>query len=337
MRNYYYIYFDNGSLKDCAPNEDDYFYICTADLRKEEDVQVVTYPLDYLKNSLLHNLYVLAHRLSVKFKTSLFERLFYPFYFRKQSTDKPLCFVISGFYITPWYIKFLREKYKNCKIVKIFRDSFVLWRRRNPFYTDEDLKLFDSMFSYDVGESLKFNMIHFDEIESKVVVPIADKYPLCDVFFAGAAKDRLPLIVDICDKLVNNGISCYFYITNTKKEDQVERPGIVYSNSWMTYKEMLYYTVNSKVILEINQGNIDGYTSRFLEAVIYNKKLITNNLYVKNNPYYNEKFINCFSNPDDIDINFIKSEELVDYKYKGEFSPVYLINSIDKALVENNG
>lgn len=49
----------------------------------------------------------------------------------------------------------------------------------------------------------------------------------------------------------------------------------------MTYREMLYHTVNSKVVLEINQGCVDGFTSRFLESVMYNKRLLTNNFAVQ--------------------------------------------------------
>lgn len=337
MTKYNYIYFDTGSLKNGAPNKDDYFYICTADLRTQKNVQVVTYPLDYTKSILFHTLYVLAHLISVRFKTSWLERIFYPFYFKSMNSNLPYCFIVSGFYITPWYVKYLKNRYSNCKVVKIYRDSYVLWRERNPLFTDDDMKLFDATFSYDIGESKRYNMIHFDEIESKVDVPVSPDYPICDVFFAGAAKDRLPKIIQIYDMMEQNGINCYFYITGAKKEEQIVRKGVVYADKWMTYKEMLYYTVNSKTILEINQGNIDGYTSRFLEAVIYNKKLITNNYYVKNNTYFNEEFINCFSSVDGININFIKSEELVDYDYNGDFSPVHLINLIDKTLVEKNG
>lgn len=53
--------------------------------------------------------------------------------------------------------------------------------------------LFDLQMSYDLGDSEKLGMIHFDEIESITHVEVSDKYPIHDVFFAGAAKDRLPI------------------------------------------------------------------------------------------------------------------------------------------------
>ena len=46
---YNYIFFDSGNINDV----DDYYYICTEDLRKENNTKVVTFPLDYT-NSLLH-------------------------------------------------------------------------------------------------------------------------------------------------------------------------------------------------------------------------------------------------------------------------------------------
>lgn len=332
MLNYNYVYFDIGGFKNGKTDKDDYFYICTEDLRKNHYANVVTYPLDYINSYVVHYIAVLFNLLSIKYGFSFFERFLYPWYFKRKKTTKPLCFIVSGFYITPNYLRYLKRKYPNCKIVKIYRDSCILWRERNPQFTDEDMNLFDMSFSYDRGESEKYNMIHFNEIESKTEVLISKDYPIHDVFFAGAAKDRLHLLVDIYDTLEKQGVKSYYYLTNVKDENKVERSGICYSNHNMSYREMLYHTVNSKVILELNQGNIDGFTSRFLEAVIYNKKLITNNQAIKNSSYYFPEFINCIVDANDIDPEFVKVDNRVDYDYKDEFSPVHLIELIDKCL-----
>jgi hypothetical protein len=205
-------------------------------------------------------------------------------------------------------------------------------------FSEQDIyDLFDFQFSYDIGDSRKYNMIHFDEIESKTEITLSRDYPLFDVFFAGAAKDRLPFLIKIYDYLEKNGIAPFFYITNVNKEDQIVRTGITYSELNMKYSEMLYKTVNARVVLEVNQGCVDGFTSRFLEAVLYNKKLLTNNVAVKNNEYFNEEYINIFSNPEDINVDFILQDKEVDYHYKNEFSPVHLINLIDKTLIEKYG
>ena len=85
-------------------------------------------------------------------------------------------------------------------------------------------------------------------------------------------------------------------------------------------------------MLDINQSGAVGYTSRFLEAVIYNKKIILDNPAVKNSRYYDPKYIQLVDSIGDIDPNFVISGDVVDYGYQGDFSPVRLISLIDKEL-----
>lgn len=337
---YKYVFFDSGELNKGVVDTSNYYYICTLDLRNTEGVKVISYPTEG-HSSLYHKLFVGSLMLSNKYPLFSFaSRLFYPSYFpdEYEKDGSNLCVVVYGYYITPGYLKYIRKKYPKAKIVKIHRDSYEIWRGKNPLFSDNDMKeLFDLQLSYDIGDSIKYKMIHFDEIESKVDISISTDYPMYDVFFAGAAKDRLPFLIRIYDHLEKMGIRPYFYITNVCKQDQIIRSGITYSERNMKYSDMLYKTVNAKVVLEVNQGCVDGFTSRFLEAVLYNKKLLTNNVAVKNNKYYNEEYINVFSDPEDIDAAFILQDKEVDYHYNNEFSPVHLINLIDKSLVERHG
>lgn len=86
--------------------------------------------------------------------------------------------------------------------------------------------------------------------------------------------------------------------------------------------------------MENVQPGQSGVTLRYYEAIVYNKKLLTNNKFVKRLPFYNPKFMYIYEKVEDIDIEWIKKEEMVDYKYNDEFSPVKLIEDIKKR-VEN--
>ena len=327
---YNYIFFDSGNINDV----DDYYYICTEDLRKENNTKVVTFPLDYT-NSLLHNLFILTNYLSKKLQIGFPRKIWFPFYFKvsKFKEKLPFCFIVYGYYIKPDYLRFLKKKYPDCKIVKLHRDSYNIWRKKNPEFTDKDMAtLFDLQMSYDLGDSEKLGMIHFDEIESITHVEASDEYPIHDIFFAGAAKDRLPILIEVYDYLECNGFKPYFYLTNVAENERIQREGIVYSMKNMTYREMLYHTVNSKVVLEINQGCVDGFTSRFLESVMYNKRLLTNNFAVQKNKYYDPTRIQCFKCINDIDLSFINDPSPIEYNYQGEFSPKHLIKFIEDNL-----
>lgn len=330
---YNYVYFDTGATRKGQVDKDNYFYICTQELRQLSNVSVVSYPLDYT-GEFLHKLYVLHNHplISRKFNVPG-KRLWYPYIFKNEfKEDKPFCFICSGYYVTPGYIKYLKEKYPNSKFVLIHRDLIHLYHERNPLFTRELVnELFDLEMSYDLGDVEKYKLVHFDEFESKIEITSVTENNYCDVFFAGAAKDRLPLLIEIYDYLSARGIRVCYYITGTTTESRIERKNIIYSNRNMSYREMLNCSINSKCLLEVQQGGAVGYTSRFLEAVMYNKKLITNNLSVMNSKFYDKEGINVFSKIEDISIDFIKSD-VYEFNYQGEFSPVTLIEKIDSLL-----
>ena len=94
---------------------------------------------------------------------------------------------------------------------------------------------------------------------------------------------------------------------------------------------MLNYSIKSKCLLEVQQAGAVGYTSRFLEAVMYNRKLITNNITIAESKFFDEKGINIFANVNDISVNFVKSKPY-NFNYQGEFSPIHLIEKIDSLL-----
>ena len=323
---YNYVLFDNGSIKKNKNNADDYYYICTEELRSMDSVRVISYPLDYAS--------ILFHKVRVAHAASglPLQKLWYPFYFKDDFKDeKQLCFIIYGYYITPDYIRYLKRKYPGCKCALIHRDLISLWHKRNPKFTRKMVEeLFDLELTIDKKDAETYGIYHFDEIESKTEVNLSPEYPLSDVFFAGAAKDRLPSLIKIYDILSDSGLNCQFYITGA--DTPIARPGIQYARSNMSYRQMLYYTVNSRCVMEINQGGAVGYTSRFLEAVMFNKLLVTNNMSIKESKFYNPQYIQCISNPDEINPDFIKQDITVDYQYNGEFSPKRLILQIEELL-----
>jgi hypothetical protein len=329
--NYNYIFFnsfDGGLWKN---DLDGYFSICAEDLNEISNVKVVPHPLDYaplFERFLfgIHNSGRLNHFLKMPFREK-----WYPKYFKHSfSNSKPICFV---FLIYPplEYIKYLRSVFLDCKIVKVTRD--LIHTQLNAFEPYYKAKCFDSWLTFDEEEAKKYGLVSFSEFESITKIPVCSTYPIFDVFFAGRAKNRLPILLDVYDKFSETGLNCYYYILGVKKEDRIYRPSIKYTEKPLSYREMLKLSVNSRCLLEVNQIGAVGYTSRFLEAVMYNKRLITNNLSIRDSGFYNPEFIQLFSNASEIDPSFIlRDEKEVNYHYNGEFSPIHLIRRIDNEL-----
>lgn len=328
---YNYVFFNSQDSK-WEINHDGYYTICAEDLFDAPGINLVTWPLDYAPKIIrclfnIHNSEKINKKLNLPLK-----KLWYPYYFKdKFKNKKPYCFVILGKYPEDYYY-FLKKKYPGCKFVLLHRD---LLSRFIPPLTGKEF--IDIEMTYDRNEASIHNMVHFNEFESKINVPLAENYPESDVYFAGNIKDRLEKVITAYHIFTKAGLKCKFYLVGVEKKLQEELPGIEYGDSFIPYSEMLFHSVNSRCILEINQDLADGYTSRFLEAVMFNKKLITNNLSIKQSPFYNHDYIQIVDDFSQVDPEFVRKDVEIDYNYQNQFSPVKLIEHIDKVLVEKFG
>ncbi len=331
---YQYVFFNASDGKLLNVDKKGYYYICALDLKKVKQVQLISAPLES-RCELLRLLYGFHNSRRINKIVNLpFKSVWYPLYFKEDFVeDKPICFVLNNFQIPFDYILFLKKKYPKARFVKLHRDLTTHFYQRYPDYSKERCeKLFDYSFTYDAHEAEQNGWVYFDEFESMTSIPKTNIGKEYDLFFAGRAKDRLTKLLRIYEKLSSAGIKVNYYLTGVSKEDEINLPGIEYSNRNMSYLEMLTKTINCGCLLDINQGGAVGYTSRFLEAVMYNKKLLTDNPYVKKSKYYNPNYISLFKDENDIDLGFIKSHVKVNHNYNNEFSPIHLIKSIDNIL-----
>lgn len=314
-------------------DHDAYYTICLEDLYLLPNVNVVSCPLDYA-STFVRFLFNLHHSVKINRIINLpLKYMWYPFYFKDSFEDKkPFCFILIDRKYSVDYLHYLKQTYKNCKIVLLHRDLRFVCEKLNPQLLT--CKEVDLQMTFDKGESIKYNMPHFDEFESKIEVPICDNYPESDVFFAGRVKNRFDKLMSIYQILSNKGVKCKYFLIGVEPSKRVTLPGITYADKFMTYKEMLFHSVNSRCILDINQENADGYTSRFLEAVMFNKLLLTDNQSVKDSKFYSDKFIQIIDDYDKIDADFIKKDSIVDYHYSGEFSPIHLLQQIQAILAD---
>ena len=152
-----------------------------------------------------------------------------------------------------------------------------------------------------------------------------------DAYFVGGLKGgRNDLINETYNYLTNLGVKCHFDIMLPKTCSTGSLDGVHYYHGWRPYDEILSNVNKSNCIIEITQEYQSGATLRYFEAVCMNKKLISNNENIINFPFYNPKWMKVFHTPDDIDIDWMKCEDVVDYGYNGEFSPAHLVDYLQQ-------
>ena len=74
-----------------------------------------------------------------------------------------------------------------------------------------------------------------------------------------------------------------------------------------------------------------GYTLRTCEAIMYDKKMITNNPEIKNAVFYSPERISVFEDVSEIDADFVLREpQKVDYQFKDKLSPLKFLEFLDE-------
>lgn len=318
-----FIIFNSADYKDGTNNKDGYYTICLEDLKQLPDITIVGGPMPPVPKLLLFLIRVFRR---LRIPTGILRPLV-----SKKCIDTERKSILLIRILDPTYLHWLRLKYPKGVFVLFLRDLYVTKEPSVSIYRKE--KLIDIWGSYDKDEKERYNMDFFyPEIESKLSFPGLDLSPTCDIFFAGAAKNRLPRLLEAYDYFTASGLKCHFIIMDANERESDLREGIEYTKELIPYRQMLLHSIRCRCMLEINQEGAVGNTSRFLEAVMYNKRLITNSTSVKEDAFYKPEFIKIFSDIKDIDPAFVKDDSVVDYHYNNEFSPIGLIECINGIL-----
>lgn len=190
----------------------------------------------------------------------------------------------------------------------------------------------DSVYTFDPGDREKYGYkdlkncyYSLQNIPTQVVTN--------DVFFVGGLKGgRDEVIFQLFEFLVRNGVKCEFYIS-ALREQMIQNPPFkdkihYYTGGWKPYEEILEHNLKANVIIEILQENQAGPSLRYYEAVCYNRKLITTNKRAAELPFFNKEYMKIIDKPEDIDVEWVKKKETVNYGYKGEFSPIRLLKVV---------
>ena len=318
-----FIIYNSADYKNGTNNEDGYYTICLHDLKDMEGVEVIGGPVQK-PHWLLKTIIKFFRFLRIPTKCL---RCFVK---QNEKDAKDLCVVFFRIFNVA-HLTWLRLQYPQATFVLFLRD---LYETKQPHVTNyRKDKLIDCWGSFDLGEKEKYGLdFYYPEIESKIDLSAFADTITCDVFFAGKAKDRYQQLLKIYDYLDAHGVNCHFIIMDVDEQEKEVRDGIEYTSELIPYKEMLIHSVRCHCLLDINQNGAVGNTSRFLEAIMYNKRLLTNNLAAKESEFYKPEYMMVFEDITEVDPVFILQDIQVDYQYHNEFSPIGLLETIDNLI-----
>ena len=160
-----------------------------------------------------------------------------------------------------------------------------------------------------------------------------------DASFVGGLKgNRTSVIKDLLKLFNMNNISHRFVVATMgfKSEELEQYNSVKLVSKWIKYTDVLKQSASSNCIVEVLQENQQAQSLRYFEAIALNKKLLTNNSHIFELPYYDERYMKYFNDISDIDVEWLKKREKIDYGYRNEYSPLNFLYQIQNDLSENN-
>lgn len=241
-------------------------------------------------------------------------------------------------YYSKGFFKRLKKKNrgKELKLILYIVDPMGngLWRR-----LPEMLKCFDLIVTVHECNSKKYGFPYLPLVYSKI--PLKNIYgneewttgEKIDLYFCGGWKMRWEILNRVRLECRKRGLKTVFVVPGLPENyKDIYDEGMQYD--MISYEQNLKMIDRSNCIFEAMREGYVGITQRYLEAICYNKKLLTNNQSVIHEKYYDPRFIQVFDRIEDIDFNWIEKDEKVDYGYEGDYEPSKCFGKIPEMLID---
>lgn len=315
-------------------NSNIYKYVML-DVYKLSNVDVIYNEIPFGTNKFLNFIcrILLSARLN-RYVHIPFRNFLYRKFFKNRLKNTPnFTLVVVSNWFSMHLMSFINKYYHSVSKVLVFRDtvdSYSLFHKN--FIEKIKQSNFDNVFCFSKNDAIKFGYQYFPAYVSKIDPSLFIKYKPFDIVFIGHAKNRLDLINKVNDKLLEIGLNTKFIVTGVPSKAR-QTNVIEYRNSNLSYLEYLSIENASDCIVEIVKNNTDGNTYRCWEAVLYNKKLVTNWKGIFEFVYYDPRYMLYFNSPDDINEDFFRNNKIVDYGYSNSYSPIKIIEKLEEKQI----
>lgn len=225
---------------------------------------------------------------------------------------------------------FFKKRNVNVKNVLLLMDSF---HASSPtavgLRSVAKDKIWDAVYTFDEFDAKEFgwkniNKCYFSISRLPDKSSVENKNIKSEAFFVGGLKgEREKMILSLFEEGEKRGLKFDFVLSCMNKKqfkNRIYKDKITYIKKWIPYSKVLERTMHTNCIVEILQKNQQAQSIRYFEALYFNKKLLTNNPHIMELPYYNPMFMKYFSEVSEVDFDWLKKMENVDYGYKNDFS-----------------
>ncbi|MDD2046306.1 hypothetical protein [Pseudomonas putida] len=221
-------------------------------------------------------------------------------------------------------------------LIKNFKGKKVLLVRNvvEPEFMHSIEGFFDKVYSFDKQqcEALGMDYLHqffpygVDDAE-RLYSQLALPGSVAKCFFLGRDKGRTAAIESIAQKLRDANCIVDFHIV---KDNDTQDVSEYHIDDGLSYAENIERSINASMLADINKEGQNGITLRVLEAIFFNKKLITSNTEIKSHDFYRPEniFVIGQDNFDDLE-KFINTETVaLPREILHQYGPDYMLDKI---------
>ncbi|MEG0518751.1 MAG: hypothetical protein RR555_07785 [Bacteroidales bacterium] len=145
------------------------------------------------------------------------------------------------------------------------------------------------VYTFDQNDAVKYKFKHTYQVYANDTT--AERKVKYDIFFVGNDKGRLEDIYRLYGIFNNQGLTSSLHVIKNRHKKYDSKYNPIITNESMPYPQSIETIKESRAVLDILQANQTGQTLRPLEALFLNKKLITNNVEIINEPFYHPSLI----------------------------------------------
>lgn len=253
--------------------------------------------------------------------------------YRFDSNEKYCIIFLNGTlreHFSKKYLEKLKREHENINLVMILYDSFS---NPNAKRAIDMIPIFDTVFSFDKIDCEKNGFEYIYSTFSKPDFVKKDSNYYSSAFFVGFAQGRLEMLKNTFKIITKKIKNCKFIIAGVHENEKENIKDVIY-NKTISYKEELQYAYNTDCIVEIIRDGQTGVSLRTCEAICFNKKLLTNNIKIKEMPFYDERYIQVFEDVEKINLDFLENDIVVKYDKNDFFSPINIVKRLNEIYSE---
>lgn len=161
----------------------------------------------------------------------------------------------------------------------------------------------------------------------------AEENPPYDITFVGVDKGRGTEMRSLTDVCRSQGLKYDFHVINDASTIFEHGYEDVFTDERMQYRDILEHERQSRAVLDLVKPGQTGLTLRILEALMLNKKIVTNNPLVMKELFYDEQKVFVLGiQPTDGLKSFLEGRTI---RYDDAFCKYYLFDAWLTRLLEN--